>query len=90
MNYQKYTWYNRAAVLDNPETIHQVMSFGELDEIKAMEREIGIEKIRQVYLQHPKKIYSRPVFLFINKYILNNQEPIDERKYLKNTSRNLG
>lgn len=86
MNYQKYTWYNRKAKLDNPETIHQVISFGNLDEIIEMKRELGMEKIRKAYLEHPKKIYSRPVFLFINKYILKNQESIDERKYLKNIS----
>ncbi len=88
MNYQKYTWYNRGAKIDNPETIHQIMSLGGLDEIRMLKQEIGIEKIREAYLQHPKKIYSRPVFMFINNYILNNQEPIDERKYLKNTARN--
>lgn len=86
MNYQKYTWYNREAKLDNPETIHQIMSLGQISEIMEMERELGLDKIRQAYLEHPKKIYSRPVFLFINKYILKNQEPIDERKYVKNIS----
>ena len=86
MNYQKYTWYNRSAKLDNPETIHQVMSLGKIDEIIEMEHELGLEKIRQAYLKYPKKIYSRPVFLFINKYFINNQEPIDERKYVKNIS----
>ncbi|MDO8513839.1 MAG: hypothetical protein Q7S37_05030 [bacterium] len=89
MNYQKYTWYNRNAKLDNPETIHQVLSFGKIDEIKKMEHMLGLEQITQVYLKYPKNIYSRPVFAFINKYILKNKEPIDERKYLKNTSRNL-
>lgn len=86
MNYQKYTWYNRVAKLDNPETIHQVMSLGKINEIIEMEHELGMEKIRQAYLKYPKKIYSRPVFFFINKYIIKNQEPIDERKYIKNIS----
>ena len=90
MKHYKFTWYNKNAKLDNPETIHQVMSLGEIDEIREMEHEIGLEKIRRAYLEHPKKIYSRPVLLFINKYIIHNQEPIDERKYLKNTPRNLG
>ncbi len=90
MNHQKYTWYNKKSDLDNPETIHQIMSLGEIDEIMALEQEIGLKKITQVYLEYPKKVYSRPVFLFINKYIVKNEEAIDERKYLKNTSRNIG
>lgn len=87
MNYQKYTWYNHMSKLDNPETIHQVMSYGEIDEIKEMENAIGHVKIKQAFLEHPKKVYSKPVFYFIKNYIIKNEELLDERKYLKNTPR---
>lgn len=90
MKYCKYTWYNRKAELDNPETIHQIMSFGEIDDIREMEQLIGMKKVKELYLKYPKNVYSRSVFLFINNYILKTEEPIDERKYLKNTSRNIG
>ncbi len=89
MQYHKFTWYNQKSQLDNPETIHQIMSFGEIDDIKKMEQLIGIKKIKELYLKYPKKVYSRSVFLFINNYILKTKEPIDEQKYLKNTSRNI-
>ena len=88
MQYHKFTWYNQKSQLDNPETIHQIMSFGEIDDIKKMEQLIGIKKIKELYLKYPK-VYSRSVFLFINNYILKTKEPIDEQKYLKNTSRNI-
>lgn len=87
---QKYTWYNREAKLDNPETIHQIMSLGEIDEIRELKQAIGLEKIKRAYLEHPKKVYSRPVLNFISCYILKNQEKFDEQKFLKNTPRNLG
>lgn len=87
---QKYIWYNQKAKLDNPETINQILSLGDIHEIQALKKEIGYLKIRQAYLEHPKKVYSRPVLYFINNYVIKNQEPTDERKYLKNTPRHLG
>ena len=48
MQYHKFTWYNQKSQLDNPETIHQIMSFGEIDDIKKMEQLIGIKKIKEL------------------------------------------
>ncbi len=64
--------------------------FGKLDDIKSLKKEVGEDKVRELFLTHPKKVYTASALNFIKKYILDINTPIDDQKYLKFTPRVTG
>ena len=83
-------WYSPKATLDSPDTIHQILMYGNLSEIKSLKDKVGEQKIRKIFLQYPKKIYTNELLNFIKNFILDINTSIDDQKYLKNTPRNTG
>ncbi len=79
-------WYQRVN-LDSPEAVHQVLVYGSFAELKELQKTIGEEKIRRIFLGRPKKFYTKSEFNFIKNYVLKIEEPLDESKYLKDTPR---
>ena len=63
--------------------IHQVLSFGDIEEIKWLFKNYTLDEIKMVFINIPKRIYTRPVFLFVKEYILKINTPLDEKKYVK-------
>lgn len=84
----KQVWYSPKADIESPDTIHQVLMYGALEDIKSLKRSLGIETIKKLFLKYPKKIYTSSALHFIKDIILNIATPIDEQKYLKSTPRN--
>ena len=82
-------WYQKADVF-SPDTVHQVLVFGSFEDLKKLKADIGQEKIRQIFIERPKKFYTGPEFNFIKNYVLKIKETLDESKYLKDTPRNIG
>jgi len=86
----KYSWYSRASNQKSPDTIHQILAFGTLDDIRTIKKIIGKEKARELFLRYPKKVYTLAGLKFIKNFILNITGSIDDAKYLKNTPRRIG
>jgi hypothetical protein len=90
MKFKQYVWYNRNAKINSPDTVHQILSLGRMEDIENLKKILGEEKIKFYFLQQPKKVYIRPILNFTKNYILRIKESIDENQYLKNTSRYIG
>lgn len=86
----KNIWYSNKADINSPDTIHQILMYGNLEEIKSLKKILGEKKIKELFLSHPKKVYTKPALNFIKNFVLNIQTPIDEQKYLKATPRYIG
>lgn len=87
---KNYTWYNKKLNLDLPETVHQVLIYGGLDDIKELKSRIGEAKIREIFARFPYKGYTPADFNFIKKFILKIEDPLDAKRYLQTTPRDTG
>lgn len=68
--------------------IHQVLSFGNLEQIKWLFKVYGLKQIQKIFLEHPKKVYTAAMFNFIKNFILNlKDQKLDKRKYVKTLPR---
>lgn len=85
-----YLWYTNSKSKKSPDAVHQILAFGSLYDIQFLKKTIGIKKLKGLFLEYPKKVYTAPLFNFIKNIILRIHTPIDEQKYLKNTSRRIG
>lgn len=63
--------------------IHQVLSFGDIEEIKWLFKNYTLDEIKKVFINIPKRIYTRPVFLFVKDFILKITTGLDEKNYVK-------
>lgn len=86
----KNIWYSKDAQTSSPDYVHQTLMYGTLEEIKKLQENIGMEEIRKLFLNYPKKIYTNAALNFIKNFILQISSPIDEQQYLKHTSRHTG
>lgn len=70
--------------------IHQILSFGSLDDISWLINNYSKKEMIDVFMRSFKD-YSRSRFYFVKDAILGlkNWHP-DEKYYVKNTSRNIG
>lgn len=70
--------------------IHQILSFGNLENISWLINNYAKKEVVEVFMQSFKD-YSRSRFYLVKDAILGlkNWHP-DERYYVKNTSRNIG
>ncbi len=64
--------------------IHQILSYGDLNQIKHLFSIYQRKDIKEVFLHHPQKTYSPAVFNFIKKFILNlDSKDFTESDYVK-------
>ncbi|HCC59906.1 MAG: hypothetical protein A2402_00755 [Candidatus Staskawiczbacteria bacterium RIFOXYC1_FULL_37_43] len=64
--------------------IHQVLSYGKINQIKYLFKIYKPREIIDVFVNHPKRIYSPAVFNFIKNFILNLKEKdLSANKYVK-------
>ena len=82
-----YSWYTEPSNINSPDLIHQILAYGKLEEILNLRKKEGREKLSQLFLSHPKNVYSAPSLHFIKKFILGIDGQLDEKKYLKNAPR---
>ena len=64
--------------------IHQVLSYGSIEDIKLLLKIYSKNEIGNVFINFPKKIYTRPVFLFLKDFLLKINLGLDENSYVKN------
>ena len=86
----KRVWYSNEINPESPDSIHQTLMFGTLEEIRMLLKSVGGKRVKNRFLRYPKKIYTAPAFNFIKNFILGINTRLDEQKYLKNTPRHLG
>ncbi len=84
------TWYSKNIKKNSPDAIHQVLAFGTLEDIRSLKATTGEEKIKELFINFPKKVYTPPNLNFIKNFILHINSAIDEQKYLKYTQRRTG
>lgn len=82
-----YSWYKKNVKINYPDTLHQVLIYGNLEDIKAMNIQLGQAYVRDTFLNYPKKAYTRASFNFISKFILKIENTVNEKLYLKDTPR---
>lgn len=51
--------------------IHQILSYGRIEEIVWLFRTYKREEIKDVFLRHPSKIYPRDIYYFTKNFLLN-------------------
>lgn len=85
---RSYSWYNMNSSLDSPDFIHQILAFGTLEDILDLRKKLGLKKLREVFLEQPKKVYTKSGLNFISKFILGITSSFDEARLLKNAPRN--
>ena len=83
----KQVWYSNKVDVKSPDTVHQVLMFGGLDDIKFLKKTLGEKGLENLFLKYPKKIYTPAALNFVKNYILNIKTPIDDQHYLKFTPR---
>ncbi len=84
---KNYSWYSSKQKDKSPDSIHQVLQFGSLEDIKKLRITVVEENLRELFLSYPKKNYTPASLNFILKFILHIKK-VDEQKYLKSTPRN--
>lgn len=84
------SWYVNASDIKSPDAIHQILAFGTVGEIILLKKKMGERALTQLFLRHPKKVYTAASLNFIKTFILHAAVNIDEKQYLKNTLRHLG
>lgn len=71
--------------------IHQIFSYGRLEDIQWVFKTYPKEEIKRVFINRPYKDYWPSRFHFVKQYLLGlTRYPLDERLYVKNTPRRLG
>lgn len=63
--------------------IHQVLRYGNLNEIKWLFDIYGKQTVADVFLTHPQKIYSKACLNFTKHLLLNTKKPLEDQKYLQ-------
>lgn len=94
-HWQGLLWSKRLSRIsltkDKAFIINHILAYGDLDDVKELFSIYSIDELRSTFLEKPMKIYTPTSFNFIKKFVLHlNNIPVNERKYLKNTLRNIG
>jgi hypothetical protein len=70
--------------IDKIYIVHQVLAYGSMDDIKIIQKIYSEKEIKNIFKNFPKKIYTKPVFLFIKNFLLNINDELNEKDYIKN------
>lgn len=69
---------------DRAYIVNQVLSYGTLEEIRWLMGMYGEKTVREVFLNQPMKVYTKPCFALIKNALLNlSQVDISEEKYVQ-------
>ena len=67
--------------------IHQVLSYGSMDDIRLLSRLYSRDEIISIFKNYPKRIYTRPVFLYLRDFLLKIGLVLYKKDYVKNIAR---
>jgi len=64
--------------------VHQVLMYGDLKDIKWLFETYSRERVRKIFVQQPKRVYTAPAFNFVKNFVLGlGSEKLEEDKYVK-------
>ncbi len=63
--------------------IHQILAYGNLKHIRLLNKIYPEEVIKNTFIDSPKSIYTRPVFLFVKNFLLEINDKLNEKDYIK-------
>lgn len=84
------SWYTTSTNSKSADSIHQILAFGTIEEVKKLKKSVGEAKLRKLFLSYPKKVYTAPALNFIKNFILHINNRVNGQKYLKSAPRNIG
>ena len=66
--------------------IHQVLMYGDFDHIKWLFDVYPKDRVIDVFLNKPEKVYTKPALNYVNKFILGlDHQALQEDKYVSTT-----
>lgn len=68
---------------DEAYLVNQTLMFGGLPQIKYLIKKKGLNKVQEIFVSHPTKIYTPPAFYFIKNFILKIDQDLDPARYVK-------
>lgn len=69
---------------DRDYVIHQVLAYGNIEQIKWLSKAFSNEEITQTFINSPRKNYSPSSFNFVKNYLLDLKDSkIDPEAYVK-------
>jgi len=85
---QGILWSKRISNLrlarDKNYIIHQVLMYGSLEDIGWLFKTYPAEAIKEEFTENPAKIYTKPAFNFVKKFILDlRKRKLKEEDYVK-------
>lgn len=88
-DFQGVLWSRDVSSLDLQEDknyiIHQVLMYGSLDQINWLKSVYRIGEMKEVFLGHPRRIYTPQAFNFVKNYLLGIKAELSEEKYARAT-----
>ncbi len=86
---RNYLWFKPRPLADlaDVESIHHVLRYGSLEEVAELRTQLGLARLRQVFLSAPQKIYTPAALHFISQYVLKIDTPVNDRAYLTTAPR---
>lgn len=64
--------------------IHQVLMYGDLRDIKWLFDTYSRDKVQEIFIKHPKKVYTLPAFNFVKDIVLDlGDKKLKEDRYAR-------
>lgn len=86
---QAVVWSKKKSKLsreDQAYKFNQILMYGSLEEIKDLINKEGLDRVKEVFVNQPTKIYTKPAFNLIKNFILKIRKDLDQSKYIKTMS----
>jgi hypothetical protein len=86
--FQSFLWSKSIKELDREGDkiyiIHQILSYGDLKELRQLFRIYDRKEVGEVFTKYPKRIYQPSVFYFVKNFILElKNRRLKEEDYVK-------
>ncbi len=82
---------NLDIIRDEGYIVNQILSLGSLENLKWLFNEYGKDRIRQIFLTKPQKVYSPANLNFVRRFLLGlNSKNAPDYKYDQTIPRRIG
>ncbi|HLB95420.1 MAG TPA: hypothetical protein VJK26_00755 [Patescibacteria group bacterium] len=66
--------------------IHQVLAYGNLEQIRWLFQVYGRQGVKDVFMKEPTRVYDQGSFIFVKNIILNlKTASLDKKRYVQST-----
>jgi len=86
--FQPFLWSKNVGKMDRDRDkiyiVHQILSYGDLKELRQLFRIYDRKEVGEVFTKYPKRIYQPSVFYFVKNFILElKNRRLKEEDYVK-------